>query len=91
MLRVSPWVTLAYPGMIATLRAMITLWIPPPSTAAMTRANKIIGKHINASMALMVTILAMPPKYPEINPSETPMMEATPTDIKPTISAVLEP
>jgi hypothetical protein len=57
----------------------------------MTRANKIIGKHINASMVLMITILAMPLKYPAINPNVMPMTEATPTDIKPTINAVLEP
>ncbi|MBA7586674.1 hypothetical protein ES708_28678 [subsurface metagenome] len=61
------------------------------STAARNRASKSIGKHIIASIALMMTILITPPKYPAIIPSGIPMMPATVTDIKPTISAVLAP
>jgi len=42
-------------------------------------------------MALMIIMVIKPLKYPAIIPSGIPMMAAAPTDIKPTINAVLEP
>ena len=62
MVRVNPHVTRAYPGIVAMLRAMMTFWMPPPRTEATSRASMIIGKHMRASMARMMTALAKEPE-----------------------------
>ena len=69
----------------------MTFWMPPPSTAARSRASTSMGKPISASMMRMMMALIHPPRKPASSPRITPMMAATATVPKPTMSAVLAP
>ena len=86
-----PHIKRAWADAIPMPKAITIFLKPPPSPEEITRARRIIGIDMMASVSLIMIAYVMPPEYAAINPTLCPMVEAINTETNPTTREVLEP